>query len=366
MRSNGGVILKKREIDFNKLENEVDGLIAKVESLDRKAKRKFNRLIRKLSVNKQISERDLKSLGLNFEEEAFFLIYLSIKGIEIKYDYESVDTDDSVNMYLKEIGRIPLLTAEEEMGLAKEIKAGSEEAARKLTEANLRLVVFVAKKYAGRGVQFLDLIQEGNLGLMKATKKFDYTKGYKFSTYATWWIRQTISYCIANQSRTIRLPVYFFELKNKVFTARNLLYLKKGSMPTDKELALEVGVSEEKIRDVFKYSQKMASLDVPVGDEEESCLGELIPDLSETADTSEVVIGRSVLRDDINQVLDSLSEKEEKILRLRFGLDDDKEHTLEEIGKKYGVSYEWIRQIEKRGVEKLRNPKRARKLEDYW
>lgn len=276
---------------------------------------------------------------------------------------ESINTDDHVRMYLKEIGKVPLLSAEEEIALAKRIEEGDEEAKRKLAEANLRLVVSIAKKYVGRGMLFLDLIQEGNLGLIKAVEKFDYRKGYKFSTYATWWIRQAITRAIADQARTIRIPVHMVETINKLIRVSRQLLQELGREPTDDELAKEMQMPVEKVRETRKIAQEPVSLETPIGEEEDSHLGDFIPDEDIPAPADAAAF--SLLKDQLNEVLNTLTEREREVLKLRFGLKDGKARTLEEVGSQFEVTRERIRQIEAKALRKLRHPSRSKKLKDY-
>ena len=276
---------------------------------------------------------------------------------------EGISTDDPVRMYLKEIGRIPLLTSEEEVELARRMSEGDEEAKKKLAEANLRLVVSIAKRYAGRGMQLLDLIQEGNLGLIKAVEKFDYTKGYKFSTYATWWIRQAITRSIADQARTIRIPVHMVETINKLIRVSRQLLQTYGREPTPEEIAAEMGLSVEKVREIQKIAQEPVSLETPIGEEEDSHLGDFIPDEDVPAPAEAAAF--SMLKEQLVEVLDTLTEREQKVLKLRFGLEDGRARTLEEVGKEFEVTRERIRQIEAKALRKLRHPSRSKKLKDY-
>jgi len=271
--------------------------------------------------------------------------------------------NDPVRMYLKEIGQIKLLTTEEELELADRIKEGDETAKTTLAEANLRLVVSIAKRYVGRGMLFLDLIQEGNIGLMKAVDKFDVTKGYKFSTYATWWIRQAITRSIADQARTIRVPVHMVETINKLARIERQLTLELNREPTEEELSKKMGMGVDKIRDIYKISQEPVSLEIPIGEEEDSHLGDFIPD--ETNMSPEDFAINELLKDEISEVLLTLTEREEKVIRLRFGLEDGRPRTLEEVGQLFGVTRERIRQIEAKALRKLRHPSRSRKLKDY-
>jgi len=271
--------------------------------------------------------------------------------------------DDPVRMYLKEIGRIDLLTAEEEVELARRMEEGDERAKKKLVEANLRLVVSIAKKYVGRGMHFLDLIQEGNMGLMKAVEKFDYTKGYKFSTYATWWIRQAITRAIADQARTIRIPVHMVETINKLIRVSRQLLQEKGREPTVEEISEEMDISEDKVRKVMKISQEPVSLETPIGDEEDSQLGDFIED--EDAPSPANITTYLLLQEKLDEVLESLTDREKRVLELRFGIEDGRPRTLEEVGREFGVTRERIRQVEAKALRKLRHPSRSKKLKDY-
>lgn len=276
---------------------------------------------------------------------------------------EGVGIDDPVRMYLKEIGRVPLLSAEDEVDLAKRMELGDEEAKRRLAEANLRLVVSIAKRYVGRGMLFLDLIQEGNLGLIKAVEKFDYKKGYKFSTYATWWIRQAITRAIADQARTIRIPVHMVETINKLIRVSRQLLQELGREPSPDEIAAEMDIPVERVREIMKIAQEPVSLETPIGEEEDSHLGDFIED--EDAPAPAEAASFILLREQLQEVLDTLTPREEKVLRLRFGLDDGRSRTLEEVGQEFGVTRERIRQIEAKALRKLRHPSRSKKLKDY-
>ena len=281
---------------------------------------------------------------------------------------DGVSSDDPVRLYLKEIGKYPLLTIEEEIALAKQIAEGTPEeqaaAKKKLSEANLRLVVSIAKRYVGRGMQFLDLIQEGNLGLIKAAEKFDYTKGYKFSTYATWWVRQAITRAIADQARTIRIPVHMVETINKLIRVNRQLAQELGRDPTPAEIAKEMGISESKVREIIKIAQEPVSLETPIGEEEDSHLGDFIED--ENAPAPAEVASNAMMREQLQEVLHTLTPREEKVIRLRFGLEDGQAHTLEEVGKEFNVTRERIRQIEAKALRKIRHPGRSKKLRDYY
>ncbi len=274
-----------------------------------------------------------------------------------------IGLDDPVKMYLKDIGRVPLLSAEEEVELARRMQENDEAARKRLSEANLRLVVSIAKRYVGRGMLFLDLIQEGNLGLMKAVEKFDYQKGFKFSTYATWWIRQSITRAIADQARTIRIPVHMVETINKLTRVQRILLQELGKEPTPEEIAEKMGVSVERVMEIQKIAQDPVSLETPIGEEEDSHLGDFIED--EKTITPSDSVAFTMLKDQLLLVLDTLTPREEKVLRLRYGLDDGKPRTLEEVGKEFNVTRERIRQIEAKALRKLRHPSRSKKLKDF-
>ncbi len=276
---------------------------------------------------------------------------------------EGIAIDDPVRMYLKEIGKVPLLTADQEIELAQRLEQGDEVAKQQLAEANLRLVVSIAKRYVGRGMLFLDLIQEGNLGLIKAVEKFDYRKGFKFSTYATWWIRQAITRAIADQARTIRIPVHMVETINKLIRVSRQLLQEYGREPTPEEIAKEMNISESKVREIIKIAQEPVSLETPIGEEEDSHLGDFIPD--EDAPAPAEAASFALMKEQLMEVLDTLTPREEKVLRLRFGLDDGHQRTLEEVGREFNVTRERIRQIEAKALRKLRHPSRSKKLRDY-
>ena len=276
---------------------------------------------------------------------------------------DGISIEDPVRMYLKEIGKVPLLSAEEEVELAKRMADGDEEAKKRLAEANLRLVVSIAKRYVGRGMLFLDLIQEGNLGLIKAVEKFDYHKGFKFSTYATWWIRQAITRAIADQARTIRIPVHMVETINKLIRVSRQLLQELGREPTPEEIAAELDMPVERVREILKISQEPVSLETPIGEEEDSHLGDFIQD--DNVPVPAEAAAQTLLKEQFDEVLDTLTEREQKVLRLRFGMNDGRARTLEEVGKEFDVTRERIRQIEAKALRKLRHPSRSRKLRDY-
>ena len=330
----------------------------------------------------------LDALGeMDFDPEHVEKFYdtLENQGIEIVEDFDDIQLDDAelakaeeldpslgadgvaiddpVKVYLKEIGRVPLLTPDEEVDLAVRISNGDEAAKKRLSEANLRLVVSIAKRYLGRGMQFLDLIQEGNLGLIKAVEKFDYTKGFKFSTYATWWIRQAITRAIADQARTIRIPVHMVETINKVKKVSSQLLHANGREPSAEEIAEELDMPVDKVREIMRVAQEPVSLETPIGEEEDSHLGDFIPD--DDAPAPADAASHTLLKETLGSVLDSLTPREEKVLRLRFGLEDGRTRTLEEVGKEFNVTRERIRQIEAKALRKLRHPSRSKKLKDF-
>ena len=339
----------------------------------------------------QLSTKEiLDALGeLDFDPEQIEKFYdtLESQGVEIVEDFDDITIDDEelakaegielepgmgadgvaiddpVKVYLKEIGRVPLLTPDEEVDLAVRISNGDEAAKKRLSEANLRLVVSIAKRYLGRGMQFLDLIQEGNLGLIKAVEKFDYTKGFKFSTYATWWIRQAITRAIADQARTIRIPVHMVETINKVKKVSSQLLHANGREPSAEEVAEELDMPVDKVREIMRVAQEPVSLETPIGEEEDSHLGDFIPD--DDAPAPADAASHTLLKETLSSVLDSLTPREEKVLRLRFGLEDGRSRTLEEVGKEFNVTRERIRQIEAKALRKLRPPSRSKKLKDF-
>ncbi|HOQ68061.1 MAG TPA: RNA polymerase sigma factor RpoD [Candidatus Atribacteria bacterium] len=307
----------------------------------------------------------LLGLGIEVSDEEGLPEDQSVLEAEDFYfeDMKGIGVDDPVKMYLKEIGQVPLLTKEEEVELAKRVEQGDPEAKRKLIEANLRLVVSIAKKYVGRGLLFLDLIQEGNLGLIRAVEKFDYRKGYKFSTYATWWIRQAITRAIADQARTIRIPVHMVETINKLNRTARQLVQELGRDPTPEEIAERMDITPEKVREILKIAQEPLSLETPIGEEEDSHLGDFIEDTGAVAPPQ--AASYSLLREQLSSVLNTLAEREREVLKLRFGLEDGRPHTLEEVGLIFGVTRERIRQIEAKALRKLRHPSRSKKLRDY-
>jgi RNA polymerase primary sigma factor len=338
-------------------------------------KQEIEKLISMGKANGSVTEEEIvaKLERLNVTPEEMELVFSALNEAKITIK-ENAPTDeldkiiegsvdDSVKMYLKDIGKVALLTADEEVELAKRMEEGDEEAKKILSEANLRLVVSIAKRYVGRGMQFLDLIQEGNLGLMKAVEKFDYTKGFKFSTYATWWIRQAITRAIADQARTIRIPVHMVETINKQVRATRQLLQKLGREPSPEEIAEYLGCPEEKVREIQKIAQDPVSLETPIGEEEDSHLGDFIED-DRALSPSDVAEG-NMLKEQLIQVLNTLTPREEKVLRLRYGLDDSHPRTLEEVGKEFNVTRERIRQIEAKALRKLRHPNRLKKLKDF-
>ena len=308
------------------------------------------------SADDLMLDDDMDIDGLDDEEE------VELDKIDLSVP-EGVSIEDPVRMYLKEIGKVPLLSAEEEIELAKKMEQGDENAKKRLAEANLRLVVSIAKRYVGRGMLFLDLIQEGNLGLIKAVEKFDYRKGYKFSTYATWWIRQAITRAIADQARTIRIPVHMVETINKLIRVSRQLLQELGREPTPEEIAEEMDMPVDRVREILKISQEPVSLETPIGEEEDSHLGDFIQDDNVPVPADAAAF--TLLKEQLVEVLGTLTEREQKVLRLRLGLDDGRARTLEEVGKEFNVTRERIRQIEAKALRKLRHPSRSRKLKDY-
>lgn len=350
----------------NELTNEEIATVLEELELDSNAFDSIYVLLQNKGINisheDSLADMDLEDIdAMHKDEENEHIVPADNAALEEAAD--TVSVNDPVRLYLKEIGKVPLLTAEKEMELAKRMEAGDESAKKELAEANLRLVVSIAKRYVGRGMTFLDLIQEGNLGLIKAVEKFDYTKGFKFSTYATWWIRQAITRAIADQARTIRIPVHMVETINKLIRVSRQLLQELGREPTPKEIADEMGFTEEKVREIQKISQDPVSLETPIGEEEDSHLGDFIPD--EDAPAPAEAASYALLKEQLMEVLSTLTEREEKVLRLRFGLDDGRTRTLEEVGKEFNVTRERIRQIEAKALRKLRHPSRSKKLKDY-
>ena len=349
------VAKNKNVLEYKEVMDHFRGLPMEDEQLER--------ILELLEKNNIIVIRELRELDitdsdivLTQEDE------VDLASIDLSVP-EGVSLEDPVRMYLKEIGKVPLLSGEEEIELSKRIESGDEAARKRLAEANLRLVVSIAKRYVGRGMQFLDLIQEGNLGLIKAVEKFDHRKGYKFSTYATWWIRQAITRAIADQARTIRIPVHMTETINKLVRVSRQLLQELGTEPTPEEIAREMDMPVEKVRDIMKLSLEPVSLETPIGEEEDSHLGDFLQD--DNAPIPADAAAFTLLREQLMAVLETLSEREQKVLRLRFGLDDGRARTLEEVGKEFQVTRERIRQIEAKALRKLRHPSRSRKLKDY-
>jgi RNA polymerase primary sigma factor len=320
-----------------------------------------------IEIVSEVDPDDFEIIALEHDEDAdVSLDDINLENGEIDLEAtlpKGIAVDDPVRMYLKEIGKVPLLSAEEEIELAKKMEFGDDDAKKRLCEANLRLVVSIAKRYVGRGMLFLDLIQEGNLGLIKAVDKFDWRKGYKFSTYATWWIRQAITRSIADQARTIRIPVHMVETINKLIRISRQLLQEYGREPTPEEIAAEMDISEEKVREILKIAQEPVSLETPIGEEEDSHLGDFIPDDDVPAPAEAAAF--SMLKEQLVEVLDTLTDREQKVLKLRFGLDDGRARTLEEVGRRFDVTRERIRQIEAKALRKLRHPSRSKKLKDY-
>ncbi len=340
---------KQGKITLNELNVRLDQIDVSVNDIE-----KIYERLEKMGVEIVGDEDFEDAVDMEFPDEAEMNIVLNAEGISI---------DDPVRMYLKEIGKVPLLHTEDELKLAERMSEGDKEAERQLAEANLRLVVSIAKRYVGRGMLFLDLIQEGNLGLIKAVEKFDYRKGYKFSTYATWWIRQSITRAIADQARTIRIPVHMVETINKLLRVTRQLLQELGREPTHDELAKALGTTVERVREIQKIAQDPVSLETPIGEEEDSHLGDFIQDESAPAPADSATY--MLLREQLTSVLDTLTPRESRVLKLRFGLDDGRMRTLEEVGKEFNVTRERIRQIEAKALRKLRHPSRSKKLKDY-
>ena len=381
---------KIEEIKTQKPEN-VDVKTQGQENIDEKAQEKVEKIIKKAKEKGKITYGELATelddatpnqmekvfdamekmgvdlLSDDFDQEPDEEDLAEVEDLKLDEitsdDFEGINIDDPVRMYLREIGRIPLLSYEEETKLAEKVLEGDEDAKRQLAEANLRLVVSIAKKYVGRGMLFLDLIQEGNMGLIKAVEKFDYTKGFKFSTYATWWIRQSITRAIADQARTIRIPVHMVETINKLIRTSRHLLQQMGREPTPEELAKEMDMSVEKVAEIQKIAQDPVSLETPIGEEDDSHLGDFIQD--DDTPAPQDVAAYTLLKEQLEDVMSTLTPREAKVLRLRFGLDDGKARTLEEVGKEFDVTRERIRQIEAKALRKLRHPSRSKKLKDY-
>ena len=359
-------LIEKGQKDGSIKESEFDELIANLD-LDESQKQAILEAFDISDIHlipDEIPEDDFDIELLTEDDEVEFEEIAKEAAADNLEDLEkSISIDDPVRMYLKEIGKVPLLTAEEELDLATRMETGDKEAKQKLCEANLRLVVSIAKRYVGRGMQFLDLIQEGNMGLIKAVEKFDYRKGFKFSTYATWWIRQAITRSIADQARTIRIPVHMVETINKQIRVTRQLLQELGRDPSPEEIAAEMDIPVEKVREISKIAQEPVSLETPIGEEEDSHLGDFIPDedIPSPADAAAF----SMLKDQLNEVLATLTEREQEVLRLRFGLDDGRQRTLEEVGQQFNVTRERIRQIEAKALRKLRHPNRSKRLKDY-
>ena len=357
---------RKNFIEYSEIDKYFPGMDLSNEKIDQIVDYLANRGIDVLRTD--INE---DALLMDFEDDLKSIDELSDEDLEAEIDLDldlselenNINIEDHVRMYLKEIGKVPLLTSEEEIELAKRMEEGDEEAKARLAEANLRLVVSIAKRYVGRGMQLLDLIQEGNLGLMKAVKKFDYRKGYKFSTYATWWIRQATTRAIADQARTIRIPVHMVETINKLLRVSRQLLQELGREPTNEEIAERMEIPVSRVREIMKISQDPISLETPIGEEEDSHLGDFIKDenITSPADAAAFVL----LKEQLNEVLGTLTEREQEVLKLRFGLDDGRTRTLEEVGKEFNVTRERIRQIEAKALRKLRHPSRSRKLKDF-
>ena len=345
-------ILEIAEINdfFADMELDVDSMEKVFEQL------KANKIdVLRISGDGNVEESDVEAL-IETEDE------VDVESIDLSVP-DGISVEDPVRMYLKEIGKVPLLNVEREIELAKRMEAGDPDAKKELAEANLRLVVSIAKRYVGRGMLFLDLIQEGNLGLIKAVEKFDYHKGYKFSTYATWWIRQAITRAIADQARTIRIPVHMVETINKLIRVSRQLLQELGREPTPEEIAVELDMPVERVREILKISQEPVSLETPIGEEEDSHLGDFIQD--DNVPIPVEAAAQTLLKEQLDEVLDTLTEREQKVLRLRFGMNDGRARTLEEVGKEFDVTRERIRQIEAKALRKLRHPSRSRKLKDY-
>ena len=359
-------IFEKALQDLLKLAGDKNNLLEEIDIQEatkslKLTKEQYNKILvflRRNKVDVLMMSEDDDDIDLAIEDEE----EVEVEKIDLSVP-DGVSIEDPVRMYLKEIGKVPLLTADEEIELAKAMAEGDQEAKKKLAEANLRLVVSIAKRYVGRGMLFLDLIQEGNLGLIKAVEKFDYTKGYKFSTYATWWIRQAITRAIADQARTIRIPVHMVETINKLIRVSRQLLQELGREPTPEEIAQAMDIPVERVREILKISQEPVSLETPIGEEEDSHLGDFIQDDNVPVPADAATF--TLLKEQLNEVLETLTEREQKVLILRFGLEDGRSRTLEEVGKEFNVTRERIRQIEAKALRKLRHPSRSRKLKDY-
>ncbi|MFH1347212.1 MAG: RNA polymerase sigma factor RpoD [Candidatus Margulisiibacteriota bacterium] len=345
---------KREDLQFLKAAASRKGYLTPEEilSIYPEPEKKLDEIEQLLGLGIEVSEKKIKKPA--HEKESIPKELAGIKGIGV---------DDTVRMYLREIGKFPLLTSEEEIVLAKRIKIGDMRAKHKLVNSNLRLVVSIAKKYTGRGMLFLDLVQEGNLGLIRAVEKFDYRKGYKFSTYATWWIRQAITRAIADQARTIRIPVHMVETINRLRKTSRILLQKLGRKPTEKEIAKKSRISVDKVREIIKVSQVPLSLEMPIGDEDSSRLGDFVEDI--TVQAPDDVVLHGLLRDDLEEVMSTLTDREKTVLKLRFGIEDGHPRTLEEVGRVFAVTRERIRQIEAKALRKLKHPTRAKKLREY-
>ena len=383
---------EKTKVDEKQEESDIVSEESKKEDIDQKTQEKLDSIIKKAKEKGKITYGELATelddanpsemekvfdamekigvdlLNDDFEDEPSEEDLAEVENLNIEEafddtNFEGISLDDPVRMYLREIGRIPLLSYDKETELAQKVLEGDEEAKKELAEANLRLVVSIAKKYVGRGMLFLDLIQEGNMGLIKAVEKFDYTKGFKFSTYATWWIRQSITRAIADQARTIRIPVHMVETINKLIRTSRHLLQQIGREPTPEELAKELDMSVEKVTEIQKIAQDPVSLETPIGEEDDSHLGDFIQD--DDSPAPQDVAAYTLLREQLEDVMNTLTPREAKVLRLRFGLDDGKARTLEEVGKEFDVTRERIRQIEAKALRKLRHPSRSKKLKDY-
>ena len=359
-----GNFLDKAKKDGMVSEYEIDELVTEYE-LDQSSKEAIIETLETsgVEITTAQTEEPFDLLDIDDAEEDLEELVDEVEAENFEDIEKTMSIDDPVRMYLKEIGKVPLLSADEELELAKRMETGDEAAKQRLCEANLRLVVSIAKRYVGRGMQFLDLIQEGNLGLIKAVDKFDWRKGFKFSTYATWWIRQAITRSIADQARTIRIPVHMVETINKQIRVTRQLLQELGRDPSPEEIAKEMDMPVEKVREISKIAQEPVSLETPIGEEEDSHLGDFIPD--EDVPSPADAAAFSMLKDQLNEVLATLTDREQEVLRLRFGLDDGRQRTLEEVGQQFNVTRERIRQIEAKALRKLRHPNRSRRLKDY-